>query len=143
MPSGDGYFDVSRIPFALHEMPITVREQVLSETARVTKRNSLLSLPTSHCLKRGLSAASSFCVTGSGNKYYREFIQSELDSLLLRAEIEMTETAKILGGAGKVLKGVNRREVTCTMCTASLAIDHQMQRGRLKPPLDCPVRLQG
>jgi len=81
--------------------------------ARVTKHNGVIviadfSLPEAGLFRYILS----HCVTVCNSKYYREFIQSELDSLFMRTEIEMTGSAKILGGIGVVLRGVNRRDIT-------------------------------
>jgi len=113
MPFDDGYFDVSCISFALHEMPITIREQVVSEMARVTKHNGAIVIADFSLSEAGLFRhILSHCVTVCCNsKYYTEFIQSALDSLFTGTEIEMTGSAKILGGIGMVLRGVNRRDV--------------------------------
>ena len=37
VPFEDNHFDVACVSFALHDMPLTIREKVLKEMVRVTK----------------------------------------------------------------------------------------------------------
>lgn len=42
LPFGNKHFDVSCISFALHDMPFNIREKVLEEMVRVTKREGMI-----------------------------------------------------------------------------------------------------
>jgi hypothetical protein len=41
-------------------------------------------------------------------EYYKQFIVSDLDSLLKKAGVEVIETVSILFGAGRILKGIRK-----------------------------------
>ena len=77
LPFKDSSFDVSCISFALHDMPLSIREKALKEMVRVTKPE--------------------------GTK----FIKSDFESLLRKSGIGIKEKLPVLVGVGRILKGVN------------------------------------
>lgn len=100
-------FDVCCISFALHDMPPTIRGKVLREMVRVTRPGGIIvivdyDLPHN---KIGRSLIYRF-ITLYESEYYKEFIVSSLDSLLIKTGIEVTERVSILFGAGRILKGL-------------------------------------
>ena len=106
-------FDVSCISFALHDMPPNIREKVLQEMVRITKPNGIIvivdyDLP-SNKIRRALIY---HFITLYEGEYYKKFIVSDLDSLLRKIGINVTERVSILLGAGRILKGIKNTEVT-------------------------------
>lgn len=100
-------FDVSCVSFALHDMPLTIREKALQEIVRVTKRNGMIviidyALPEN---KIGRFLIYRFVSLYEG-EYYSKFIKSDLEALLRKTGIEIKEELPILHGAGRILKGV-------------------------------------
>jgi len=103
----DNSFDVTCVSFALHDMPLPIREKVLQEMLRVTKRDGAImivdyALPHNkigRCLVYRL-------VTLYEGEYYKKFIASDLETLLWKTGIEIKEKFSVLLGAGRVLKGV-------------------------------------
>jgi len=89
----DREFDVSAISFALHDMPPEVREEVLREMARVTRKRIVIVdyNPPSNRLLWALYVA---IVSLWESKYFPEFARSDFGSLLarcgLRVEAEKT-----------------------------------------------------
>jgi ubiquinone/menaquinone biosynthesis C-methylase UbiE len=100
-------FDVSCISFALHDMPLLIRERVLQEMVRVTKPKGVIiivdyDLPHSKIWK----ALVYHLVTFYEGKYYKQFIASELEALLSKTGIEIIGTISVLLGAGRIWKGI-------------------------------------
>ncbi len=103
----DSHFDVSCVSFALHDMPLTIREKVLREMVRVTKPNGMIvivdyALPES---KMGRFFIYRLVRLYEG-EYYSKFINSDLEALLRKTGIETKEELKLLLGAGRILKGI-------------------------------------
>lgn len=99
-------FDVTCISFALHDMPLTVREKVLQEMTRLTKPHGTIvivdyGLP-SNTIGRALIYR---LITLYEGLYYKQFIASDLDTLIEKAGIQVTEKRSILFGAGRMIKG--------------------------------------
>lgn len=99
-------FDVSCVSFALHDMPLTIREKALQEMVRVTKKNGMIviidyALPEN---KIGRFLIYRFVSLYEG-EYYSKFIKSDLEALLRKTGIEIKEELPILHGAGRILKG--------------------------------------
>ena len=100
-------FDVSCVSFALHDMPLTIRERVLKEMVRVTKSNGTLvivdyALPENKVGRFLIYRLVSFYE----GEYYRKFIASDLEVLLGETGIEIKQQLPILLGAGRILKGI-------------------------------------
>ena len=103
----DNSFDVSCVSFALHDMPLTIREKVLEEMVRVTKIKGMIvivdyGLPKN---KIGRFLIYQFVKLYEG-KYYSKFIKSDLETLLKKTGIDIKEELAVLLGAGKILKGI-------------------------------------
>ena len=100
-------FDVSCVSFALHDMPLMIRERVLKEMVRVTKSNGTIvivdyALPENKVGRFLIYHLVSFYE----GEYYRKFIASDLEVLLGETGIEIKEQLPILLGAGRILKGI-------------------------------------
>ena len=107
LPFEDNSFDVSSVSFALHDMPLTIRERVLKEIVRVTKPAGMIvivdyALPEN---KIGRFLIYRF-VRLYEREYYSRFIKSDLEALLRKSGIEIKEELRVLLGAGRVLKGI-------------------------------------
>lgn len=107
MPLEDNRFDVACVSFALHDMPLTIREKVLQEMVRVTKPQAIIivvdyALPEN---KVGRYLIYHFIKLYEG-QYYPEFINSDLKILLRKSGFEIEAESPILWGAGRVLKGI-------------------------------------
>jgi len=100
-------FDDSCISFALHDMPLLMRERVLQEMVRATKPKGAIiivdyDLPHSKIWK----ALVYHLVTLYEGKYYKQFIASDLEALLSKTGIEIIGTISVLLGAGRIWKGI-------------------------------------
>ena len=106
-------FDVSCISFALHDIPLNIREKVLQEMVRVTKPNGIIVIVDYDLPSNKISRALIYhFITLYEGEYYKKFIVSDLDSLLRKIGINVTERVSILLGAGRILKGIKNTEVT-------------------------------
>jgi demethylmenaquinone methyltransferase/2-methoxy-6-polyprenyl-1,4-benzoquinol methylase len=99
-------FDVSCISFALHDMPLLIREKVLQEMVRVTKPNGIIvivdyDLPSNKIGKAWIS----YLTTLYEGESYKEFIASDLEALLAKAGIETKGEISVLFGVGRIWKG--------------------------------------
>ncbi|SRR6266498_3171899 len=102
-------FDVACISFALHDMPLVIREKVLREMIRVAKPDGSIliidyDLPDNKIIK----ALIYHFITLYEGEYYKQFIASDLETLLRKTGIEIIAEQSILFGAGRILKGVKR-----------------------------------
>ena len=80
MPFEDGYFDVSCISFALHDMPHEVRHQILDEMRRVSKR---VVVADYNIPKRKLGRWFHIHVISIyESKYFKDFARRDLKELL-------------------------------------------------------------
>ena len=105
----DNAFDISTISFALHDMPITIREKVLKEMVRVTKPNGAILIVDYALPKNKIGRALTFrLVSLYEGEYYRTFIASDVEGLLGRAGISAQEDLPILLGAGRILRGIRK-----------------------------------
>ena len=106
-------FDVSCISFALHDMPPNIREKVLQEMVRITKPNGIIVIVDYDLPSNKISRALIYhFITLYEGEYYKKFIVSDLDSLLRKTGINVTERVSVLLGAGRILKGIKNTEVT-------------------------------
>ena len=108
LPFEDDSFDISCMSFALHDMPLTIREKVLMEMVRVTKPEVMIiivdyALPENRI---GRFLVYHF-VKIYEKEYYSKFIKSDLEALLGKSGIKIKEKLPVLLGAGRILIGVN------------------------------------
>ena len=106
LPFEANSFDVSCASFALHDMPLSIREKALKEMVRVTKSEGMIvivdyGLPKN---KVGRSVVYHLVKLYEG-KYYLEFIKSDFKELLGKCAIDIREEQQVLLGAGRILKG--------------------------------------
>jgi len=102
-------FDIACVSFALHDMPLPIREQVLKEMARVTRSGGVI-LVIDYDLPRnrwGRSLVYRFVSLYEG-KYYAQFIASDLRELLKQTGCELWDERSVLGGAARMWKSVKR-----------------------------------
>jgi len=112
LPFEDASFDVSCISFALHEMPMTIRDAVLREMARVTKAGGAIAIVDyalpEHPVRRWLVY---HFVKLYERGVYADFVHSDLDALLARAGLERRADKRLLSGAARIVvaRGRDRR----------------------------------
>jgi ubiquinone/menaquinone biosynthesis C-methylase UbiE len=100
-------FDISCISFALHDMPPNIREKVLQEMARVTKPNGIIIVVDYDLPHTKLGKALIYrLITLYEGEYYKQFIVSDLDSLLRKTGVKVIGRVSFLFGAGRILKGI-------------------------------------
>lgn len=110
LPFEGNSFDISSVSFALHDMPLSIREKVLKEMVRVTKSEGTIlivdyDLPKS---KVGKFLIYHFIAFIEG-EYYKTFIKSDLEALLNKNRIKIVEKDTVMHGAGRILKGINNK----------------------------------
>ena len=104
-------FDVSCISFALHDMPPNIREKVLREMVRVTKPNGIIVIVEYDLPRNKISRTLIYrLISLYEGEYYKQFIASDLDSLLRETGVEVMERVSVLFGAGRILKGTKNKE---------------------------------
>jgi len=106
LPFKDNSFDISSISFALHEMPLSIREKTLKEIVRVNNSNGLIIIVEFSLTKMifGRFFINYFIKLFEG-KFYSDFIKSDFYGLLRKNGIEIIEEIPIMSGAIKILKG--------------------------------------
>jgi len=106
----DDYFDVSSVSFALHDLPRSVREDVVKEMARVTKANGIIIIVDYAVPAKNLLYSLFHRIARLGEtKYFPEFVQSGLTEALKTAGIRIIVEVPILAGIGRISKGVNMK----------------------------------
>ena len=104
-------FDVSCVSLALHDMPPGIREKVLQEMVRVTKPGGIIVIVDYDLPRNKISRALIYrFITLYEGEYYKKFIASDLESLLRKTGISVTERVSVLLGAGRILKGIKNME---------------------------------
>jgi len=115
MPFEDDYFDVSCISFALHDMPFSIRKNILKEMTRVTKpRGTIIivdyAVPANIVVRKLFFHIASLGET----KYFPEFVNAMLRSdfmeQLKNVGIRIEAEILVLGGFGRILRGINRKD---------------------------------
>jgi demethylmenaquinone methyltransferase/2-methoxy-6-polyprenyl-1,4-benzoquinol methylase len=102
-------FDVSCVSFALHDMPPRIREKVLQEMVRVTKPGGIIIIVDYDLPRNKIGRALIYhLIALYEGKYYKQFIESDLNSLLRKTSIEVIERVSVLFGAGRILKGIKK-----------------------------------
>jgi len=93
--------------FALHDMPLNIREKALKEMVRVTKPKGVISIVDYGLPHNKMSRALIYhFITLYESEYYKRFIDSDLDSLLHEVGIEVIERVSVLLCAVRILKGI-------------------------------------
>lgn len=109
LPFAPNSFEVSCVSFALHDMPLSIREKTLTEMVRITKPGGAIVI-VDYALP--VSKIGSFLIYHLvrlyEGEYYTTFIKSDLRALLQAAGIEVRNELKILLGAGKILTGTKK-----------------------------------
>jgi ubiquinone/menaquinone biosynthesis C-methylase UbiE len=110
LPFENNSFDIFSISFALHEMPLSIREKVFKEMVRVTKPKGIIVIADYDLPKNKIGKSLIYYFTALFEaKYYKSFIKSDLEALLNKNRIEIIEKDTILRGAGRLLKGINKK----------------------------------
>ncbi|MBU4225649.1 MAG: methyltransferase domain-containing protein [Chloroflexi bacterium] len=100
-------FDVSCVSFALHDMPLTIRERVLKEMVRVTKTDGAIVIVDYALPHNKIGRALVYrLVSLYEGEYYKKFIASDLEALFRKTGIEIKEELSVLLGTGRILKGI-------------------------------------
>ncbi len=100
-------FDVSCVSFALHDMPLVIREKVLKEMVRVTKPKGTIMIIDYALPKNKISRFLIYhFIKLYESEYYSEFIKSDFEALVRKSSIEIKEELLVLLGAGRILKGI-------------------------------------
>lgn len=106
IPFESDHFNVSVICVALHDMPPTVRENVLREMVRVTKPNGSIVIIDYRMPKNKIWG---FLVYHFGklyeSKYYPQFMHSDLYALLKTVGITLQEEHIVAARAIRIIKG--------------------------------------
>jgi len=93
----DKAFDVSSISFGLHEMPPQIREAVLREMARVTKRRVII-IDYNQPRRPVLRALYARAISIYESRYFSEFFKSDLEQLLARNGLQLEEVKTVMLG---------------------------------------------
>lgn len=113
LPFEDNSFDISSISFALHEMPLSIREKVLKEMVRVTKPKGIIVIADYDLPKKKISKYLVYYVTVLfETKYYKSFIKSDLEVLLNKNRIKIIEKDTVMHGVGRIWKGINNKALS-------------------------------
>ncbi len=110
LPFENNSFDISSISFALHEMPLSIREKVLKEMVRVTKPKGIIVIADYDLPKNKISKFLVYhFISLYETKYYKTFIKSDLEALLSKNRIKIMEKDTVMHGVGRILKGINNK----------------------------------
>lgn len=115
LPFEAATFDATCISFALHEMPQGIRERTLREMVRVTRAGGTIiivdyGLPPSRIAR---SLAYQF-IKLYERDHYTSFIRTDLEALLKRSCIDVSESRPALAGLARILIG-RRSEASAAM----------------------------
>lgn len=100
-------FDVVCVSFALHDMPLTIREQALKEMVRAARLGGTIVIVDYALPENGLGRWLIYhLVRLYEGEYYRGFIHSDLKALLAKTGITITDELPVLLGAGRIWKGI-------------------------------------
>ena len=106
LPFETGGFDVSCVSFALHEMPLTVREKVLQEMVRVTKPKGTIVTIDFDLPKNRIGRFFIYhFVKLSEGEHYVKYIKADLKTSIKKAGIVITGELPVLLGGGRIIKG--------------------------------------
>lgn len=106
LPFKDNAFNATCVSFALHDMILTIREKTLQEMARVTESNGTIIIVDYALPKNRIIRPIIFRLVKAYEPYYPEFIKSDLETLIRKSGIEITDETNTLLGAARILKGI-------------------------------------
>lgn len=110
LPFEDDSFDVSTISFALHDMPLTIREKILKEIVRITRPQGTIVVADYNLPENKISKFLIYhFVSLYEAEYYKTFIKSDLETLLHKNRIKVIDKDTVMLGAGRILKGINNK----------------------------------
>jgi len=110
IPFEDNSFDISSVSFALHDMPLSIREKVLKEMVRVTKPKGTIIIADYYLPKSKISKFLIYqFIALFESEYYKNFIKYDFEALLRRNRIKIIEEDIILREAGRIMKGINSK----------------------------------
>lgn len=106
LPFEDGRFDVSCVSFALHEMPLNIRQQVVRELARVTRPGGTV-VVVDYGLPHGRVARQLVyhAVKLYEHDTYAEFVRADLGELLRDAGVAVRKERSTVLGAVRIVVG--------------------------------------
>ena len=103
----DNTFDVACISFALHDMPLLMRQKVLQEMGRVTKPDGVIVVVEYGLPNNKIGRALIYrLITLYESEYYKQFITTDLETLLRKTGIKITARHSALLGGVRILTGV-------------------------------------
>lgn len=107
IPFDDNAFDITCISFALHDMPLLIRQRVIQQMRRVTKPSGAViivdyDLPNNKLGRAFLDRL----ITLYESDYYRQFVASDLEALLREIGVQIVERHSVLFGGVRILKGI-------------------------------------
>lgn len=106
LPFDAGAFDVTCISFALHEMPLTVREEVLQEMVRVTKPSGTIMIIDFALPKNKIRRFFIYqLVKLFEGSHYVKYIRNDLKISLTKVGIAVSSELPILFGGATIIKG--------------------------------------
>lgn len=110
LPFEESSFDISCISFALHDMPLSIREKVLKEMVRVTRPQGIIVIVDYDLPKNKIAKfLAYYLVAFIEAEYYKTFIKSDLEALLSKNRIRVIEKGTVMHGVGRILKGINNK----------------------------------
>lgn len=99
LPFEDACFEVSCVSFALHEMPVSVRQRVLLEMARVTKPSGTIVVVDYTLPENPIARTLIFHLVKLYERdHYAEFVQSDLHAMLNRAGLAAQMDVRVSPG---------------------------------------------
>lgn len=105
MPFDEGSFEVSSISFALHDMPEPMRDAVLAEMFRVTRRGGVMMVVDyeipGDLIHRLFVRFMLFCCE---NMYVPSYFRYDLEAAIRRQGLCIEERRSTLMGVGRILK---------------------------------------
>ena len=106
LPFGDGRFDLTCISFALHDMPLPVRERALAEMVRVCRPAGTVII-VDYAMPEGsiLRGFSFRFIRAYESRYYPGFVGTDLRALVREAGISIDTERQLLLGNAIVLLG--------------------------------------
>lgn len=110
LPFEANSFDISTVSFALHDMPLSIREKVLREMGRITRPEGIIIILDYDLPENRISRFLVYRLNSLfESEYYKDFIKSDLEALLHRHGITVIEKERVMHGAGRILKGINNK----------------------------------